>query len=125
MIERTKKMFVVIGKDEELAGMGTKEEAESVAQFFKNSFGCDCAIEEQEKTIYEIEEGDKVYWVKDGIPIKSRIDVVTKITTNSRGDKVYLTEEVNGNRKGMAYEDHIYLAAIVDSIPFFDEYQET
>jgi hypothetical protein len=67
---------------------------------------------------------DEVYWVKDGIPIKSRIDVVTKITTNSRGDKVYLTEEVNGNRKGMAYEDHIYLAAIVDSIPFFDEYQE-
>lgn len=108
MKEYTKNIFVVICNNKEQE-KDTIEQAQEVKQVLEEIYNISCAIEERQKTVYEIEKGDKVYWLKDGKPDTNRIDIITKVIKNAFGDKQYLTKELNGNRIGSAYESYICL----------------
>ena len=106
-----KTVFVICGKGKEYE-VDTKEEAIELKEFIEDFLDAKFTIEERNKTVYEIEVGDKVYWLKNGKPNKNRVDIVTNITENLWGDKQYLTKEINGNKRGLAYECAICLANV-------------
>ena len=85
------------------------QEAQEVKGFLEEFFNISSTIEEHQKTVYEIEKGDRVYWLKDGKPKINRIDIVTDIIEDMWGDKRYLTKELNGDKIGSAYESQICL----------------
>ena len=59
---------------------------------------------------YEAEVGDRVKLKDDKARIiPDRIDEIVKITENSWGDKVYLTQEINGDKKAQVYPSYIEL----------------
>jgi hypothetical protein len=103
-----KTVFVICGKDREQE-IETEHEAIEIKTFLEDFFNMEFTIKQRDKTLYEIEKGDKIYWLKDGEPNTDRIDIVTDIVKNAWGDKQYLTKELNGNRIGSAYESHICL----------------
>jgi len=101
-------IYVITNKDfpDSCSEWETLEKAEEMKKFLiqftnNNNF----VIELRQKTIYEIEKGDQVYWHND----KSRIDIVTDIITDAWGDRRYMTKEINGNKIGMAYEKDLTL----------------
>ena len=105
-----KTVYIVHGKGKELECQ-TKLEAIDKLRFLEEFFnhkGIFC-LEERQKTEYEIEKGDRVYWLKNGEPKTDRIDIVTAITKDMFGSKQFLTKELNGNRIGQAYEGYLCL----------------
>lgn len=106
-----KTVYVVMGKGKEIEEE-TLERAEHTVEFLKDILNISSTIEERQKVIFEIEKGDKVYWLKDGKPKTNRIDIVTDIIKNLWGDIQFLTKELNGNRTGQAYESNICLVEI-------------
>lgn len=106
-----KTVYVVMGKGKEIEEE-TLERAEHTVEFLKDILNISSTIEERQKVIFEIEKGDKVYWLKDGKPKTNRIDIVTDIIKNLWGDIQFLTKELNGNRIGQAYESNICLVEI-------------
>lgn len=106
-----KTVYVVMGKGKEIEEE-TLERAERTVEFLKDILNISSTIEERQKVIFEIEKGDKVYWLKDGKPETNRIDIVTDIIKNLWGDIQFLTKELNGNRIGQAYESNICLVEI-------------
>lgn len=108
MKQYNKNIFIVAGNNKEVE-KETLQEAQEIKEFLEEIYNINCTIEERQKTVYEIEKGDRVYWLKDGKPDTNRIDIVTKVTKNAWGDKQYLTKELNGNRIGSAYESYICL----------------
>lgn len=61
----------------------------------------------QNKVYYTMEVGDKVKWkeCKD----KNRIDILVAVTKDIFGSTRYRTEEIGGNKIGLAYENDIEL----------------
>ena len=106
-----KTVYVVMGKGKKIEEE-TLERAEHTVEFLKDILNISSTIEERQKVIFEIEKGDKVYWLKDGKPKTNRIDIVTDIIKNLWGDIQFLTKELNGNRIGQAYESNICLVEI-------------
>jgi len=109
MKEYTKNIFVVISNNKEQE-KDTMEQAQEIKKLLEETYNIACTIEERQKTVYEIEKGDKIYWLKNGKQDTSRIDIITKVVKNAFGDKQYLTKELNGDRIGSAYESYICLA---------------
>jgi len=109
MKQYNKNIFIVAGNNKEIE-KETLQEAQEIKEFLEEIYNINCTIEERQKTVYEIEKGDRVYWLKDGKPDTNRIDIVTKVTKNAWGDKQYLTKELNGSKTGSAYESYICLA---------------
>ncbi len=103
-----KTVFVVSANDKKQE-KDTMQEAQEVKGFLEEFFNISSTIEEHQKTVYEIEKGDRVYWLKDGKPKINRIDIVTDIIEDMWGDKRYLTKELNGDKIGSAYESQICL----------------
>jgi hypothetical protein len=109
MKEIIKTVFIITGngKDQET---GTMEKAKEIKEFLEDYFpGISFTIEERQKITYEIEKGDKVYWLKNDKPDTTRIDIITDVVKNTWGDRQYLTKELNGNRIGSAYESYLTL----------------
>ncbi len=108
MKAKTIKVFVLTGgkKDVECR---TIEEAMASKVALKNYFDIACDIKEMNKTIYEIEVGDRVYWKQNGIADKSRIDIVTGITEDIFSDTRYKTKDTGSEKIGLAYLNNIEL----------------
>jgi hypothetical protein len=84
------------------------EEAESVVALMRD-IGLEAKTEHTTIEVKEIEKGDKVHWLHNGKPDTERTDIVTDIKKDIYGDRRFLTREINGNRRGMAYESDLVL----------------
>ena len=105
MKEIIKNIYIVSNNDKNIE-CETLAEAEETKEFLLEFFKKDnFIIEQKQKTVYEIEKGDKVYW-GDNV---ARIDVITDIIKDIWGDIRYKTKELNGNRIGIAYKKDLTL----------------
>lgn len=108
MKEFKKVVYIVSGNEKEIE-KETLEQAQDTKGFLEEMINASFTIEQRQKSVFEIEKGDKVYWLKDGKPDTSRIDIITDVVKNTWGDKQFLTKELNGNRIGSAYESYLCL----------------
>ena len=105
MKEIIKNIYIVSNNDKNIE-CETLAEAEETKEFLLEFFKKDnFIIEQKQKTVYEIEKGDKVYWGDNA----ARIDVITDIIKDIWGDIRYKTKELNGNRIGIAYKKDLTL----------------
>ena len=105
MKEIIKNIYIVSNNDKNIE-CETLAEAEETKEFLSELFKKDnFIIEQKQKTVYEIEKGDKVYWRDNA----ARIDVITDIIKDIWGDIRYKTKELNGNRIGIAYKKDLTL----------------
>lgn len=108
MKEISKNIYVITNKDyqnknTEYETLKKAEEAkEFLTEFFNNN---NFVIELEQKTIYEIEKGDKVHWGNN----KNRIDIITDIIKDAWGDIRYKTKQINGDKIGIAYKKDLTL----------------
>ena len=115
MKEIIKNIYIVSNNDKNIE-CETLAEAEETKEFLLEFFKKDnFIIEQKQKTVYEIEKGDKVYWGDNA----ARIDVITDIIKDIWGDIRYKTKELNGNRIGIAYKKDLTL--IMDNGRYYEK----
>lgn len=109
MKKTVKNVFVICGNGKEKEEE-TKEKAINTKNILEEIFNTSFTIEEKQKIVYEIEKGDRVYWIKNGRVNTDRVDIVTNIEKDIFGDVRFKTKQVNGNKTGIAYEKDLSLA---------------
>jgi len=102
MKQTSKTVYIITNgiKEQEIE---EQDKAVEIKDFLEEFFNTPFVMTSKQKSVYEIEKGDKVHWVHDGKINENRTDVVIDIVKDMWGDIKYLTQELNGSKIGSAY----------------------